>query len=157
MKKIIGIITVLLFTTFSFMSCEKEPPIPACESGKVGTVDVYNSTGYNIMSDVTWGDVVENYEAWINNGSHKLYSNVPAIGHPQSDGGTIEIWVSFDGDDWYFEYENLSPCEDMNFTWYLNARKSTGLPFDLMVNGITLEAKRSCDHPTKSKTWESMK
>ena len=151
MKKLLAVL-VLAFGIF-FLGCEKEDPVPPCEANKVGSVTVKNSTGYNVWVDVTWGDVAENYEKLLYNGNSYPYENVPANGHPQSYGGTIEIWVSFDGNDWYYEIDNLSPCEDMLFTWYLNARKSTGLPFDLDFNGRTIEAKRAVDHPSKTKVW----
>ena len=153
LTRLVGILMIMsmFFGTLLLMtSCEDPtPPRPQCEIDNVGTVDVKNSTGHSIWTDVTWGNVVENYEKLLYNGNHYKYTRVPA--------GSIEIWVSFDGDDWYYEYESLSACEDMTFTWYLNARKSTGPPADLMVNGKTLEAKRGCDHPTKVKTWEAMK
>ena len=120
MKRIKFIFTlwlVLMGAVLVIESCETEPPIPPCERDRVGTVTVKNNTGYSIWTDVTWGNVVENYEKRLYNGNSYKYTNVPA--------GTVEIWVSFDGDDWYFEYENLSSCEDMTYTWYLNARKST--------------------------------
>lgn len=145
MKKAFGIILLTLATLFIVASCETEPPIPYCEEHNVGTTTVKNSTGYNIWTDVTWGNVVENYEKLLYNGNSYKYSDVPA--------GTIEIWVSFDGSDWYYEYENLSACEDLTYTWYLSSRKSTGLPFELMINGQTLKAKKGCDHPTKTKVW----
>jgi len=111
---------------FAVAACEKEPPIPACERDRVGTVTVKNSTGYNIWTDVTWGNVVENYEKLLYNGNSYKYNQIPA--------GSIEIWVSFDGQDWYYEYENLSACEDMTFTWYLTALKSAGeCPFHGMT------------------------
>jgi len=133
---------VLLLTT----SCEEpEPPKPDCEINNYGSVTVKNSTGYNIWTDVTWGNITENYEKLLYNGNAYKYNRVHA--------GSIEIWVTFDGDDWYYNYESLSPCEDMTYTWYLNSRKSTGPPLDLMVNGKTLEAHRGCDHPTKTKVW----
>jgi len=113
-------------TLFSIAGCTKEDPIPTCERDKVGSVTVKNSTGYTVEVDVTWGNVVENYEKTLYNGNSYKYNSVPAAGHPESFGGQIEIWVSFDGSDWYYEYENLSPCEDMTFTWYLSARKSAG-------------------------------
>jgi len=108
-------------------SCVKEPPRPQCEIDNVGTVTVKNSTGYNVWVDVTWGNVVENYEKLLYNNNTYKYTNIPA--------GSIEIWVSFDGNDWYYEYENLSACENMTYTWYLSARKSTGCPFVLYING----------------------
>ena len=132
MKRIKFIAVLALLMVFTF-GCEKEDPIPPCEANKVGTVTVVNSTGLIIWTDVTWGDVAKNYEKRLSVGSSYEYSNVPASGHPESNGGTIEIWVSLDGQEWYYEYENLVPCEDMTFTWYLNARKSTGCPFVLVL------------------------
>ena len=116
---------------FTLTSCEPPPPpIPECEKYHEGTVTVENSTGYSIWTDVTWGNVVENYEKLLYNGNSYKYTQVPASGHPDSNGGTIEIWVSFDGQDWSFNYENLSPCENMTYTWYLSARKAAnGCPF----------------------------
>jgi len=122
-KAVLLIWATLMAGVFIMQSCEKEPPRPQCEIDNVGTVTVKNSTGYNIWTDVTWGNVVENYEKLLYNGNSYKYSQIPA--------GSIEIWVSFDGSDWYYEYENLSACEDMTFTWYLSARKSTGPPFVL--------------------------
>ena len=126
-KAVLLIWAALMAGVFIMQSCEKEPPRPQCEIDNVGTVTVKNSTGYNILTDVTWGNVVENYEKLLYNGNSYKYSQIPA--------GSIEIWVSFDGSDWYYEYESLSACEDMTFTWYLDARKSTGCPFVLYING----------------------
>ena len=121
-RAILLIWAVLMAGVFIMESCEKPDPRPACEIENIGTVTVKNSTGYNVWVDVTWGNVVENYEKLLYNGNSYKYSQIPA--------GSIEIWVSFDGQDWYYEYENLSACEDMTFTWYLNARKSAnGCPF----------------------------
>ena len=145
-----------LMTVATFISCEKEDPIPPCQQNKVGKVIVKNSTGYNVWVDVTWGDVVENYEKLLYNGNSFPYENVPAAGHVQSNGGTIEIWVSFDGQDWYYEYENLSPCEEMTFTWYLNARKSAS-DCPIVVygpNGDEIDLTPGDEHPTKTKTWD---
>jgi len=130
MKRIKFIFTlwvVLMGAVFIIQSCETEPPIPPCERDNVGTVTVKNSTGYSIWTDVTWGNVTENYEKRVSNGSSTKYSNIPA--------GSIEIWVSFDGSDWVFNYEHLSACEDMTYTWYLSARKSTGCPFMTYIDG----------------------
>jgi len=107
-------------------SCEKEPPRPQCEIDNVGTVTVKNSTGYNVWVDVTWGNVVENYEKLLYNGNSYKYNQIPA--------GSIEIWVSFDGSDWSYNYENLSACENMTYTWYLSGKKSAGeCPFVLLL------------------------
>lgn len=106
------------------ISCEKEPPIPYCERENVGIVTVENLTGYPADVDVTWGNVVENYEAFLYDGESHTYLDVPA--------GRIEIWISFDGEEWTYQYEDLNTCEDMTFTWYLSARKSAnGCPFVL--------------------------
>lgn len=126
MKKVLGSILITLSVLFIVASCEVEPPVPACESGHWGWVTVINSTGYSAWVDVTWGNVVENYEKHLYNGNSYKYNEIPA--------GSIEIWISFDGDDWVYDYENLSSCEDMDFTWYLSARKSAnGCPFVLVL------------------------
>jgi len=116
-------LTAIMIT---FPSCEKVDPRPACEIGNYGSVTVKNSTGYNVWVDVTWGNVVENYEKLLYNGNTYKYNEVPA--------GSIEIWVSFDGNDWYYEYEGLSACEAMTYTWYLTSKKSAnGCPFVLIL------------------------
>jgi len=124
---------VLMSTVFIIQSCEKEPPRPDCEVNRYGDVTVKNSTGYNIWVDVTWGNVVENYEKLLYNGNSYKYNEIPA--------GSIEIWVSFDGNDWYYEYESLSSCESMTYTWYLSSRKSAGdCPFYTYAkNGMRIE------------------
>ena len=126
-KFIFSLWLVLMMGVFIIQSCETEPILDPCERDQVGTVTVKNSTGYSIWTDVTWGNVVENYEKRVSNGSSTKYSNVPA--------GSIEIWVSFDGSDWAFNYEHLSACEDMTYTWYLTSTKSTErIPYTF-VNG----------------------
>ena len=144
-KAIFAVWLILMTGIFIIQSCEKVDPRPPCEINNVGTTTVKNSTGYNVWVDVTWGNITENYEKLLYNGNSYKYSNVPA--------GSIEIWVSFDGNDWYYEYYNLKACEDLTYTWYLSARKSTGEPLDLIINGKRLEAHRGCDHPTKTKVW----
>jgi len=112
---------------FTFIGCETEPVRPDCEINNYGSVTVKNSTGYNVWVDVTWGNITENYEKLLYNGGSYKYSKVPA--------GSIEIWITFDGSDWYYEYESLSSCEDMTYTWYLTGKKSTGCPFVAYING----------------------
>jgi len=126
-KIIFGIWLVLMMGIFIMQSCETEPPRPQCEIDNVGTVTVKNSTGYNVWVDVTWGNVTENYEKLLYNGNSYKYNQIPA--------GSIEIWVSFDGNDWAYNYVSLSACEDLTYTWYLSARKSTGCPFVAYING----------------------
>jgi len=129
MKKILlkfALVLAFIGTIF-ILSCEPpEPPRPDCEINNYGSVTVKNSTGYNIWVDVTWGNVIENYEKLLYNSNSYKYTHVPA--------GSIEIWVTFDGTDWSFNYENLSSCEDLKYTWYLSNKKSAGdCPFILDV------------------------
>lgn len=116
---------VLVFSAILF-SCEEKVVIPDCELNHYGNVTVKNSTGYNVWVDVTWGNVSINYEKLLYNGGTHKYNEIPS--------GSIEIWVTFDNVDWYYEYENLSDCEAMTYTWYLTSIKST-CPFELEVNG----------------------
>ena len=128
MKRIRFIAVLVLLMGFAF-ACEKEDPVPQCESSKTGTVLVQNDTGYPGEFDVTWGDVVENYEKYLYDGDSHNYTNIPASGHPESYGGTIELWVNLKvgsvWTDWQYNEENLSPCEEMEYRWYLSSSKST--------------------------------
>lgn len=148
MKSIFLAFAVLIMPALLTISCETTPVRDQCEIDNVGTTKVVNSTGYSIWTDVTWGNYTTNYEKFLKNGGSYKYLDVPA--------GSIEIWVSFDGDDWYYNYENLSACENLTYTWYLNSYKSTGYPIDLIIDGKSLEAHRGCDHPSKSKVWDYM-
>ena len=119
MKKIRKVFTswlILVMSIIIIQSCVKEPPLPQCEIDNVGTVTVKNSTGYNVWVDVTWGSYATNYEKLLYDNSSYKYSNVPA--------GNIECWATLDNVNWYYEYENLSVCEDMTYTWYLTNKKS---------------------------------
>lgn len=77
--------------------------------------------------------MTENYEKLLYNGNSYKYTRVRA--------GSIKIWVSFDGNDWSYNYESLSSCEDMTCTWYLSYKKSSsGCPFVLLLpNGEEVE------------------
>ena len=90
-------------------SCEKKPVIPPCERDNVGTVTVVNRTGYSIWVDVTWGNIVENYEKLLNNNGSYKYSEIPA--------GSIEIWAKISS--WEYDVEYLNACENMTYTWTL--------------------------------------
>ena len=95
-KTLLGILLVLMVGAFTIYSCEKEPEVPACEHD---------------------GD------------SHK-YTNIPASGHPESYNGKIEIWIRLTvgggvWTDWVWDEEYLSPCEEMEYRWYLSSSKST--------------------------------
>ena len=151
--KFIGFMAVLaLLIGFAF-SCEKEDPVPSCEQNKVGSVLVENETGYTGEFDVTWGDVVENYEKTIYDGGSYLYNNIPATGHPESYGGKIEVWVRLTvgggvWTDWVMNVEYLSPCEEMEYRWYLSSSKSSQMRVfvDVSRNGVfdkTVEAVRA--------------
>ena len=149
MKKILMFIFALSFMMTgiaTFTACEKEDPVPQCEQNKVGTVLVENATGYTGEFDVTWGDVAENYEKTIYDGSSYKYTNIPASGHPESYGGQIEVWVRLTvgggvWTDWMYNVENLSPCEDMEYRWYLSSSKSSELrpALEISSNGIVIE------------------
>jgi hypothetical protein len=124
------VLVMLVGIQMVMTSCEEVQE--ACERDNVGTVTVVNETGYSIYTDVTWGDYNTNYEKMLyDNGSYK-YSNVQA--------GSIEIWITFDGEDWSYNYENLSACEDMTYRWYLTYNKSAnGCPFILeLPDGTTV-------------------
>ena len=127
MKKLLSIL--FLAIGLFIAGCEKEDPKPQCEQNKVGSVLVENDTGYPGDFDVTWGDVVENYEKTLYDGNTYLYTNIPASGHPDSYGGTIELWINLNvggvWTGWQFNEENLSPCEEMSYRWYLSNSKST--------------------------------
>ena len=128
MKRIRFIAVLVLLIGFA-LSCEVEPPIPPCERDNVGTVTVENRTGRNIWTDVTWGNVVENYEKLLYVGGSYQYNNIPASTR-------LEIWISLDGYDWYWYQERvitILPCEDMTFTWKSAYRKSTACPFVLVL------------------------
>jgi len=132
MKRIKFIAVLVLLIGFAFSCEDPEPPKPACEVNKTGTVLVENNTGYTGEFDVTWGDVVENYEKTLYDGKTYLYTEIPASGHPESDNGQIELWVRLTvgggvWTDWMFNVEYLSPCEEMEYRWYLSSSKSTSL------------------------------
>jgi len=133
MKRIRFIAIFALLIGFA-LSCEVEPPIPPCERDHVGTVTVKNATPWSLWVDVTWGNVAENYEKLLYAGNSYKYNNVPAAGHPESNGGTIEVWNSVDGSQWYYEFRNLVPCEDMLFEWVpLTLKSANGCPFALVL------------------------
>ena len=110
-----------------FTSCEDPiPPRPDCEINQYGSVIVKNATGYLVTVDVTWGSISTNYEKMLYNNDSYKYSHVPA--------GGIEIWISFGDNDWAWNNEYLSACEDMTYTWYLSGKKGIGeSPFVLDI------------------------
>jgi len=135
MKRLLGL---LLVVGLLVIGCEDPPPpVPYCEQNNIGTVTVKNETGYTIYTDVTWGSYDTNYEKMLyDNGSYK-YTKVPA--------GSIEIWITFDGDDWSWNRENVSACEDMTYRWYIATKKATnGCPFIIDIgNGeLVVPTKR---------------
>ena len=144
MKRIRFIAVLVLLMSFSF-ACEKEDPVPQCEQNKVGSVLVENDTGYTGEFDVTWGDVSENYEKTLYDGNTHLYNNIPASGHPESYGGTIELWIRLkvgsNWTDWVYNEENLSPCEEMEYRWYLSNSKSSELKpiLEISSNGVVIK------------------
>lgn len=142
MKKVLLGLVLGLFVVFAFNSCNKEDPKPQCEIDNVGTVKVTNRTGYSLWVDVTWGDIWENYEKKLNNNASYTYTNIPA--------GSVEIWGSFDRNDWTYEIRSLSVCEDMTFTWTLSNSKSTAIMLEL-IDDQTGEVVRTVTVKSKSK------
>ena len=122
---------------FVMNSCED---VPLCEREHVGMVTVENKTGYDAMTDITWGDVIENDEVWLNPEDSYTYYDIPA--------GTIEIWLSYDGVEWVYNYESLGVCEHLTYRWYLNSLKSAnGCPFVLYLpDGTTVVPERKDKH-----------
>ena len=131
----------ILFVTFAVCvlipSCHDDPPLPDCELYNYGWVLVENETGYDGLVDVTEGEAEENYEVFLHSGESYEYAEVLP--------GPITIWITLDLQEWYFEYEDLSTCEDLTFTWYLEAKKSSKLvPIGVFYDGnqsITVEGK----------------
>ena len=122
LKKLSFIAIVMFMTSVVMTSCKKEPIREQCEIDNVGTVDVFNDTGWPGEVDVTWGTATENYEKYLYDGGSYLYTNVEA--------GSIEIWISLDlgggvWTDWVYNVENLSACEAMQYTWFLSSTKSS--------------------------------
>ena len=137
MKKLKKLISLtFVFMTLLFIgttnSCTKPiPPKPDCELNNYGSVTVKNETGLNIWVDVTWGNVVENYEKLLYNGNSYKYNKIPA--------GSIEIWYTYTGNDWYYNVEYLDACEDMTYRWYRSGKGAdSGISLDILDRSGTL-------------------
>ena len=118
----------MLFALMGIMlvSCEEPaPPVPDCERLGEGTVKVKNTTGYSLWVDCTYTSTGTNYEKKLSNGSSYTYT---------MEKGNVYIWASFDRDDWVYDTEHLSACENLTYTWYLEKKKSTGCPLVLVVS-----------------------
>jgi len=130
------LISLLLGIMLVIPSCHRDKPLD-CEVHDYGWVTVENSTYGDGLVDVTWGKYDENYEVLLHDGEAYEYSEIPA--------GPITIWITLDLQEWYFEYKDLSTCEDMTFTWYLEKKKSSELiPMGTIRSGnktITIEGK----------------
>lgn len=142
MKKVLLTLVLGLFVIFAFNSCNKEDPKPDCEINDYGSVKVTNKTGYSLWVDVTWGNVIENDERKISNNASTVYNKIPA--------GNVEIWGAFSTNDWTYEVEHLTACEDMTFTWTLSNSKSTAKMLEL-INDQTGEVVRTVTIKSKSK------
>lgn len=134
MKKLLKT-TILLVTVFSFAlftSCEpKEEP---CEAGNYGTVKVNNMTGSNIYVDVTFDETDYNDERFIYNNGSSTYSKIPA--------GSVDLWASFNGDDWVYNTEYLSACETLDYNWnvYKSATMEDVITLEVLRNGVVIDA-----------------
>ena len=115
MKKISILILATLFIIL--IGCKKEDPLPLCVIEDFGWVLVENETTYDGWVDATEYGQEENYEAFLHHGESYDYGKMNS--------GTITIWFTFDGDEWFYEYENLSHCEDLTFTWLPELKKSS--------------------------------
>ena len=142
MKKFFAIFA-LIATVIVFSCTKPEPPKPDCEINHYGSVTVKNETGYNIWVDVTWGNIVENYEKLLYNGNSYKYTNIPA--------GNIEIWYTYTGNDWYYNYENLSACEDMTYRWYRSGKGAdSDISLDILdSNGTVMKTITKFEKSTK--------
>ena len=126
MRKIIKIIGILSLVLTFMIACEEpEPPMPTCEREQTGTVKVKNTTGYNLWVDCTYTSTGTNYEKKLSNGATYSYT---------MDRGRVYIWASFDRSDWMYDTYNLSACEDLVYTWYLDNKKSTERTLYLIVH-----------------------
>jgi len=127
LKRVPLFFSFLLITALSLLlSCvEPEPIIPDCEKYGYGDVTIRNSTGYSLWVDCTYIIGGVNYEKKLYSGNSYTY---------EMDKGTVYIWASFDGDDWVYDSQYLSACEDLTYTWYLNKKKSTGTGLYLEIS-----------------------
>lgn len=135
MKKILGILTIFVFSLINFTSCEDPPPpVPDCEKYGYGDVVVKNATGYSAWVDVTYTSNGINHEKLLYNGGSYRY---------EMDEGLVYIWISFDGDDWAYDTYYLNTCEELTYTWYLNKKKSASSEWwgDIEVVYIDKEGK----------------
>ena len=127
LQKLILYFALLSFLAgaIAFTSCKKEEPLPDCYIYKFGMVTIENATGYDLFVDVTF-DNYDEYDTRLlfPNQSH-TYEEIPA--------GPVDIWASFDEIEWTWEEDNLSACEDMTFTWYLDGKKSSEKTLRLKV------------------------
>jgi hypothetical protein len=127
LKKVILILAVFLM----FTNCRKES-IPSCEIEGYGWVTIVNKTGYDASVDVTWIRYDENFEVFLGHNEQFTYDEIPS--------GRIKVWITFNSDEWYYEVETLSFCEDMTFTWYPDIKKSADCPFLLDIgNGMLVK------------------
>lgn len=110
-------LALMFIGIIAFTGCEPVDTTPDCEKYHYGSVTVINKTGYKIWVNVTWGSSEYNNEKMLYNGGNTIYYEVPS--------GSIRIWGSFDGDNWQYDNNYLSDCEELRYTWYLSAKKST--------------------------------
>jgi len=115
----------VIFALF-IAGCEVEPPAPDCEVYGWGDVTIKNKTGFYLWVDCTKYIDGVNYEKRLSNNGSQTYREM--------DDGRVYIWASFDGDDWLYDTYSLDACEDLEYTWYLDKKKSTG-------SGLVLEIR----------------
>jgi len=125
MKKILMTLVAIIFTATIFTSCEPVETRKDCEINSYGEMTIRNSTGFRGYVDCTYTRNGVNYEAYVNSGSSHKY---------QMDAGSVYVWFSFNGNDWVYDTEYLSSCENTTYTWYYDKKKSTD-------GGLNLEIK----------------
>ena len=111
-----------------FVSCETRE---ACEINGTGDITIINNTGFTFVFDVdNLGEVT------LRNGQRKVYSNVPAGSH------RLYYWDDF-YEGWYYNSYTLRVCEDLEYTWTLNKKKSTDRQIvpGVYINGTFVPAQ----------------
>lgn len=125
MKKLL---LVFIALTFIFTGCKKEYPIPDCELYEYGYTTIINKTGYDGLVDCTYHVDDVNNNIFLYHGESAEY---------KMDEGRIYIWISVFEDEWVYEIEHLDSCEDLEFTWYMDKKKSTAsdIHIETKLNG----------------------
>lgn len=134
------LLALFLGAALSLNSCEDPPPY--CETQNVGDITIVNKTGY-------WF-----YFALDDYNDFKLYDNGSKTYYDEESG--IHYFYVYDDLNynpgvWLYQTEHLSACEDLNFTWYLNKKKSTEGGFYLEISRDGLVVKTISEFKIRQK------